>query len=397
MIQKIIEKTGEYRPRIAQFLKDIVSIPSFSCEEGDVVKRILTEMTECGFEDVHADALGNAVGRIGSGKTVILYDAHIDVVGIGDPNSWTHPPFPATEADGRIMGRGSVDEKPAMACMIWGGRIMKEFGLLGDFTLYVVGSVMEEDCDGYPLLHLIEKEGIRPDYVVLGEPTDLNVYRGHRGRMEIILRTRGRSAHGAHAHRGENAVYKMAPIITAIEKLNANLAHDDFLGKGSITIAKVESTSPSLCSVADSCTIYLDRRMTVGETKETVLAELRAIAPGAEIEVPVYEAVSWKGYPATQEKVFPTWVLPAEHVLVEAAKETADLFIQPGCLVSRWHFSTNGVATMGRLGIPTIGFAPGKEELSHSTDEFVEIDDLVTATRFFTLFPDYLAEKLKKQ
>jgi putative selenium metabolism hydrolase len=395
MVQKIIAKTEEYRPRIAQFLKDIVSIPSTSCEEEAVVKRILAEMTDCGFEDVHSDALGNAVGRIGTGRTVILFDAHIDVVGIGDPNAWTHPPYPATEVDGRIMGRGSVDEKPAMACMIWAGRIMRELGLLGDFTLYVVGSVMEEDCDGYPLLHLIQKEGIKPDFVVLGEPTDLSIYRGHRGRMEIILRTKGKSAHGAHAHRGDNAVYKMAPIISAIEKLNDRLADDPFLGKGSITISQVTSTSPSLCSVADSCEIYLDRRMTVGETKDTVLAELRAIAPEAEIEVPVYHATSWKGFVAEQEKVFPTWVLPPEHVLVQAAKETADLFIQPGCLVSRWHFSTNGVATMGHLGIPSVGFAPGLEELSHSTDEYVKIDDLVTATRFYTLFPDYLCEKLR--
>jgi putative selenium metabolism hydrolase len=295
MLQKIIEKSEQYRHEIAEFLKEIVSIPSYSCQEEAVVKRILTEMETCGFEDVHADQLGNAVGRSGNGRTVILYDAHVDVVGIGDPNSWDHLPFPASEKNGRIMGRGAVDEKPAMACMIWAGRIMKELGLLGEFTLHVVGSVMEEDCDGYPLQHLIEKEGIRPQYVVLGEPTDLNVYRGHRGRMEIVLRTRGRSAHGAHAQRGENAIYKMAPIIAAIEKLNDTLAIDPFLGKGSITISRIESTSPSLCSVADSCEIYLDRRMTVGESRESVLAELRQIAPGAEIEVPVYEAVSWRG------------------------------------------------------------------------------------------------------
>ncbi len=395
MKKEILVQSEKYRDDIVKFLRDIIAIPSESCQEEAVVKRILEEMKKCGFDDVYSDKLGNAVGIIGSGEKTILYDAHIDVVGVGDPDSWDHPPFDPYVKDGKIHGRGSVDEKPAIACMVYAGKIMRELDLLNDFRLVVVGSVMEEDCDGYPLIHLIENEGIRPDYVILGEPTDLNVYRGHRGRMEIIIRTKGESAHGAHEHLGDNAVYKMAPIIKEIEKLNKRLKHDDFLGKGSITISKISSTSPSLCSVSDSCEIYLDRRMTAGETKESVLAELKEITD-AEIIIPEYNAISWKGTNAVQEKVFPTWVLPEDHELVRAGKAAADTFLDENRKVSRWHFSTNGVATMGRFNIPSIGFAPGLEELSHSTKEYIYIDDLIKTVQVYSIFPNVLRKTISE-
>ncbi len=394
---QILRKSEEYRDDMVRFLKDIVSIPSYSCQEKEVVERIVQEMQKLGFDEAYSDKLGNAVGRMGNGETVVLFDAHIDVVGIGDPESWDYPPFPAFEKYGKIYGRGSVDEKPAAACMAYAARIMKDLGLLDGITLYCVGSVMEEDCDGLPLTHLFENEGIKPDFVVLGEPTDLHVYRGHRGRMEIIIRTRGKSAHGAHEHLGDNAVYKMAPIIEGIKQLNHRLKDDPFLGKGTITISQITSTSPSLCSVADSCEVYLDRRMTVGETKESVIAELKEITgDNAEIIIPQYDATSWKGYEVNQEKVYPTWILPEDHILVQAAKEAADLAIIPAKPIGRWSFSTNGVSSMGHFGIPSIGFAPGREELSHSTEEHVKISDLVFATQFYAAFPHILKKHMNK-
>jgi putative selenium metabolism hydrolase len=262
-------------------------------------------------------------------------------------------------------------------------------------TLYLSATVMEEDCDGYCLLHLIEKEGIRPDVVVLGEPTDLKVYRGHRGRMEVTISTTGTSSHAAHSERGVNALYRMAPIISDIESLNRRLPEDVFLGKGSVVVSFIECTTPSLNAVPDSARIYLDRRLTAGETVESAMAELEALPHlgDASVQLLTYDATSWRGEQAKQDKFYPTWVLPEHHALVQAVADATEsaLGVRPD--ISRWAFSTNGVASMGRLGIPTVGFAPGLEELAHTTDEWVAVDDLVRATAVYSLIPAVLAER----
>ncbi|MBC8477938.1 YgeY family selenium metabolism-linked hydrolase, partial [bacterium] len=268
-LEKIETLVAAYSTQITEFLRDVIQIDSPSCREEQVVRRVAAEMESCGFDEVTIDQMGNVIGRMGNGPLKIMYDAHLDVVRVPDAPKWKYPPFSAALVDGIIYGRGATDEKPAISGMVYAARILRELKALDGFTLYVVGSVMEEDCDGYPLQHIIEQEKIKPDVVVLGEPTDLQVYRGHRGRMEMRIHTEGVSAHGAHVDKGVNAVYLMAPIITGIEQLNERLADDPFLGKGTVTVSGVEVDSASLCSVPDGCTIYLDRRLTVGETEQT--------------------------------------------------------------------------------------------------------------------------------
>jgi putative selenium metabolism hydrolase len=240
------------------------------------------------------------------------------------------------------------------------------------------------------LMHLIEREGVRPDVVVLGEPTNLDVYRGHRGRMEVEVVTKGRSVHGAHCDRGVNAIYKMAPIVKDIESLNARLKDDEFLGKGTVTVSYVDCKTPSFNAVPDECRIVLDRRLTVGETPESALQEIAGLPSigDAVVRVLQYDATSWRGLHVAQDKTYPTWVLPEGHFLVQgvAAAVTDVLGHRPA--ISRWTFSTNGVASMGRLGIPTVGFAPGREELSHTTGEWVVVDELVSATAAYSLIPE---------
>jgi putative selenium metabolism hydrolase len=388
------------REELSGLLQSLVRIPSFTGEEGPVVSFILEKMKSCGFAEARADGLGNAVGRIGSGPLTILYDAHIDTVRVTDPEAWEHPPFEGRIADGAVHGRGAVDEKAAMAGFLAAGAALKRLFPKGDlpFRLYVVGSVMEEDADGYPLLHLIEKEGLKPDYVLLGEPTDLRVCRGQRGRMELEIGTRGRSAHGAHNRQGINAIYKMAPIVRAIEKLDRALPKVPPLGRGSVTVSDIGSRGPSLCSVPDFCRIHLDRRLTVGESRESVVAELeelvRRSGSEATVEVPVYQGRSWKGTEVRQEAYFPTWILEEEHPLVQAGLEAAHLATGRKARSGFWSFSTNGVATAGHHRIPTIGFAPGEEALAHSSRECVAVEDLVKAAQFYALLPFVLCERL---
>jgi putative selenium metabolism hydrolase len=392
-----IEAARNHEEQIVRFLRDLIAIPAESCHEGDRCERVKREYETLGFDEVFFDGLGTVVARIGSGDFKILYDGHIDCVGVGDLGSWEFDPFVGKHEDGEIWGRGAVDELPAIAGMAYGAKIFKDRGLPEGVTLYLTASVMEEECDGFCMRHLIESEGIRPDVVVLGEPTDLGVYRGQRGRMEATITTRGVSAHGAHAERGVNALYKMAPIIADIEKLNGNLAYDEFLGTGSIIVSSIECTTPSLNAVPDSARIYIDRRLTVGETQDIAIAELRALPHlgDAEVELLSYDAVSWRGTRAQQEKFYPTWVLDEDHPLVQGVAEAAGAVLGERPPISRWSFSTNGVATMGAYGIPTIGFAPGREELAHTTEERVSVEDLLKETAVYSLIPEVLAETNK--
>ena len=391
--QAALEAARKYEDDIVRFLRDMIAIPAESGQEGERCERILREFQKIGFDEARFDRLGNVVARMGDGPLKILFDGHIDCVGVGDPKAWKFDPFQGKHENGKIWGRGAVDELPAVACMAYGAKMLRERGWPEDVTLYLTASVMEEDCDGYCLLHLIEQEGIRPDVVVLGEPTDLRVYRGQRGRVEATITTRGVSVHAAQCDRGVNAIYKMAPIIADVEALNPRLRDDAFLGKGTITVSSIECTTPSLNAVPDSATIYLDRRLTAGDSVESALDEIRALPRLGDAEVAVlqYERESWRGEVARQDKFFPSWVLPEDHALVRGTAAAVEAVLGARPEISRWSFSTNGVATMGRHGIPSVGFAPGLEELAHTTEEWVAVEDLVRAAAVYSLIPEHLA------
>jgi len=392
-----LEAARGYESEIVTFLRDIIAIPAESRHERERCERVHLEYRALGFDEVFFDGLGTVVARIGDGPFTILMDGHIDCVGVGDPAAWSFDPFEGKHADGLIWGRGAVDELPAISAMAYGAKMLQDRGFPQGITLYLSASVMEEECDGACMLHLIEDHGVKPDVVVLGEPTDLDVYRGHRGRLEATITTRGVSAHGAHAHRGVNALYKMAPIITDVEDLNGRLAHDEFLGSGSVIVSHIQCTTPSLNAVPDSARITLDRRLTIGETVDTAMAELRSLPHlgDAEVELLHYTGQGWNGAGVEQEKYYPTWVLDEDHSLVQGVATVAAAVLGRDPKISRWSFSTNGIATMGRLGIPTVGFAPGREELAHTTEERVSVEDLVKAAAVYSLIPDVLVKDEK--
>src|SRR5512143_228040 len=296
---RILAAAGDGEQQVVRFLRDLIAIPSTSGREERVIERVREEMEQCGFDEVRIDPMGNILGRIGSGRRVIAYDAHVDTVDVGNPQNWTVDPYRGALRDGVVYGRGACDMKGALASIVHGGRLIKQLGLEGEYTLYVVGSVQEEDCDGLCWDYIIREDGLRPDAVVITEPTNLGVYRGHRGRMEIEVRTRGVSCHGSAPERGVNAIYAMAPIIQDIERLNSRLTGEPFFGKGTVTIAEIRSTSPSLCAVADSSTVHLDRRLAATETMESAIKEIQSLSSvqNAEAEVVVldYKVPSWRG------------------------------------------------------------------------------------------------------
>jgi putative selenium metabolism hydrolase len=392
MEKRILAAAREGERLVAGFLRDLIALPSTSAREEKVIHRIKEEMERCGYDEVRIDPMGNILGRIGSGRHVIAYDAHVDTVDVGNPDNWTVDPFAGAERDGVIYGRGACDMKGALASIVHGGRLIKQLGLEGDYTLYVVGSVQEEDCDGLCWQYIINEDRMRPDVVVITEPTNLGIYRGHRGRMEVEVRTAGVSCHGSAPERGVNAIYAMAPIIQEIERLNDRLAGEPFLGKGTVTISEVRSTSPSLCAVADSSTIHLDRRLAATDTMDSAVREIQELESvrraGAEVVVLDYAVPSWRGLVYPTKKYYPTWLLPEDHPLLRAGRRTYRQLFATEAVIGRWVFSTNGVAVMGMHGIPCIGFGPGNEIFAHMATEQIPVEHLVKATAWYAAFPD---------
>ncbi len=380
---------------IIRFLQDMVAFPSPSCQEGKVVARIVEEMERVGFDEARVDGIGNAIGRVGDGPIHLLLDAHVDTVSVADPDLWTVDPYGGLVRDGCVYGRGTADNEGAMASMVHGAALAKDLGLLDGVSLWVSGTVQEEDCDGLALQYLLENSGVPAQYVILGEATNLDVYRGHRGRCEYRIDTTGVSCHASAPSRGVNALYRASKAAVAVEQLNERLADDAFLGKGTIAATFIECLTGSYNTVPDACSVYLDRRLTVGETPESARQEVAELLPeGADVIVLPYEATSHTGMEVSQPKEFPTWTLEPEHPLCRAGVEAAADIRGDQPALSRWVFSTNGVASMGRLGIPTIGFGPGEERFAHVADERIPVDHLVKAAAFYARVSQVLASTL---
>lgn len=399
--EEVLKKAEAYKADMTKFLRDMIAIPSESCDEKKVVLRIKEEMEKVGFDKVEIDGMGNILGYVGHGKHLIAMDAHIDTVGIGEIKNWTFDPYKGYEDDIHIGGRGASDQEGGMASMVYAAKIIKDLHLEDDYTLLITGTVQEEDCDGLCWKYIIEEDKIRPEFVVSTEPTSCRIYRGHRGRMEIKVNVRGISCHGSAPERGDNAIYKMGPIIMDIEKLNEEgLAYDPFLGKGTVTISQIFHKSPSRCAVADGCWISLDRRLTVGENDKTSIAEIENLpsVKKAKAEVSMYEysRPSYTGLVYPIECYFPTWVIPEQSIYCQAMKEGYQKLFNKDPIIDKWTFSTNGVSIMGRYNIPCIGFGPGDEKEAHAPNEKTRKQDLVICAAMYAVLPNLYLEHLQK-
>ena len=404
MIKDRIAELGEkYRDYTAENLSKLVQTKSYSSKEEDVCRLIVKLCEEAGFDEVRIEGLGSVVGRVGNGPKKLAFDAHIDTVEVGNLKNWDFDPFSGAIEDGLVKGRGASDQKGGAASMITAGRILKELGYGGEYTVYFTFTVMEEDCDGMCWKYMIEEEGIKPDLIVSTEPTSCRLYRGHRGRMEIRVILRGISCHGSAPERGVSAAYKAARAALAIEQLNKDLQPDDdnFLGKGTITVSQIDVRGPSQCAVPDYAMLYCDRRLTWGEDADLAISQVKEYVskatgdPESEIivEMPDYDKVAWTGTKYSQELYFPTWKLDESHPLVQAGiKDYEDLFGKKP-VVDKWTFSTNLVATTGRHKIPAIGFGPGDEAQAHAPNEINRVEDLVICSKFYAMLPYALEGK----
>ena len=398
-------RVAENKDDIIQFMREICAIPSMDSLIGPVGERIQAEMRKLGYDEVRFDKMGNTIGRIGNGPKVLVYDSHIDTVGIGDPGFWDWDPFIGKVEDGKLYARGACDEKGSTPGMIYGLAIARDLGLLEDYTVYYFGN-MEELCDGIAPNAFVEVDPkVRPDFVVIGEPTKMNVYRGHKGRVEMKIVATGRSAHAAVHFIGDNAVYKMASIINLIRELDRRfrfgMGSHPVLGNPSIAVTDLSVRTNSLNAVPDQFTIYLDRRTTINETHEDVVNLIKGLIPDylqkeILVEELFHETPSYTGFKFPLAKYYPAWLQEESHPLVQAGLKTVQSLWNEARPLGTWNFSTNGTYWAGKAGIPSIGFGPGDEKTAHTILENVSLDDMVNATEFYAYLPKSLMESLDK-
>jgi len=394
------KKVESYREAILKFMREICAIPSMNSQLKDVGIRIIDEMKKLGFDEARFDKMGNVVGRIGSGKKTIVFDSHIDTVGIGDASVWKWDPFEGKVENGILYARGADDEKGSTPGMIYGMAIARDLGLLEGWTVYYFGN-MEEWCDGIAPNTFVEVDPkVRPDYVVIGEPTKMQVYRGHKGRVELKVVAKGKSAHAASNQLGDNAIYKLLPIIAGIRDLEPKLGDHPFLGHAKITVSDMTVKTPSLNAVPDEATIFIDRRMTFGETKEEAIEQIRALIPEKDkasitVEELFYDEASYTGFVFPVDKYFPAWALDEDHLLVQAGQAVRQAIGLPEGKPGKWEFSTNGIYWAGKAGIPSIGFGPGDEIYAHTVGECVPLEEVVKATEFYCLLPKMIDKEQK--
>lgn len=386
------------RDNLEKFLCDLINIKSLTGEEREIAAFVKTAMEGAGFDEIITDSMGNVVGKIGSGPVSILFDAHLDTVDV-EADKWNTSPFRAVVQNGTVYGRGAADDKGPFAAIFFAGKAIKDLGLGEDVTVYISGSISEEDCEGLALGSFLTEKNIRPDYVCVSEASDLKICRGHRGRALVEARFRGKSIHASMHEDGDNPIEKALPFAQAVAGLDKKLAVDPELGRGDIVVTRIDSNSVSPNTVPSICTVIMDRRLTTKDGKEEVLEQLRELPNGdrAEIGYIQFEEPSYTGFPKKTEEYFPAWVIDENHGLIQSAAGAFRGMFGKEPVVTVWGFSTNGNYTMGKAEIPTFGFGPGKEVMAHSDNECIETADVVEAAKFFAYLPSVVAENTRKE
>ncbi|HHS12281.1 MAG TPA: YgeY family selenium metabolism-linked hydrolase [bacterium] len=383
----LLEAARNLQDQTVCFLRDLIAIPSVSGDEERVIQRIKREMERLKYDRVWVDSMGNLFGQIGSGKRILVFDGHCDTVAPGSLDNWRCDPFQGEYHDGTVFGRGASDQKGGLAAAVMAGRLLKNAGLPPDVSVIVAASILEEDHEGLSWKKIIEEDRLRPEAVILTEPSNMAVRIGQRGRMEMKLTIHGVSSHGSSPELGENAIYLCSPVLQEIENLNSQFRGDSPLGKGSIAVTNIRSSAPSLCAVPDSATLHIDRRITRGENEDSCLEEIRHLPSVSknryDLGIPEYTVTSYTEYTVREKASVPMWLMDPSHSLVRNAVNTYQNLFGEKPEIGAWKFSTNGVTTKGIYDIPTIGFGPGREEEAHAPNESVTVEEVIQAMAFY--------------
>ena len=367
-----------------EFARELIRIKSYSGQEEACIKAVAAKMNELNYDHVQIDGMGNVMGTLGHGDSIIMFDSHVDTVEVNDPDDWIVPPFSGDIVEGRLYGRGSVDMKSSVAASVYAGAVAKKQGLLANHKVIVSATVCEENCDGENLKHLFKEFDLCPDFMVICEPSNNQIAIGHNGKAQMRITTKGKSAHGANPNEGHNAIYEMANIIQRVEELNENLMKNGSKS-GTIVLSQIGSSGASLNAVPTECQIYLDRRLVPGEDIDLVNKEMEELIKGqsARWEVGTLHCKSWTGLDIEYRPIHQPWTIELDHPLTKLANDAhLEVFDRKPLNYCHWSFSTNAVTPID-LGIPCIGFGPGDHAMAHMTNENCSIEQIKQAMSFY--------------
>lgn len=380
--------TGQEQASATSFLQRLVQTPGLPGCEGDVARLIADELHAVGVDDVQVDPVGSVIARLGDGSgPTLLLDAHMDTVEATDV-AWLHDPFGAVIGDGVLHGLGACDMKGAMAAIVYGARRLIQTATPLHGTLLLAFVVQQEPCEGCAIRELLAGIGVQPDWTIIGGPTNLELMLGHRGRVLFKVTVRGRSSHASTPELGENAIVAASRLIFNIDLLASTLVPTDpFLGGGTITVTHIESVAPSKNAIPNACTLYIDRRLTLGETPSRAQKQIETIIQregvSADIEIVEYHQPSYTGHPIRTREAFNAWLMDETHPLAKSVGEAIQSVLGRAPAPGRWPFSTDGVYTFAEAGIPTVGFGPGDPQFAHSPDEHIALDDVFRAAQVY--------------
>lgn len=384
---------------VIELCREMIRIKSYSGKEKEIVEKLKKVFLSMGFDDYYIDKYGSIIAHIKgdkSGKT-ILFDGHIDTVIAEDEVLWTHKPFDADVVDGKIFGRGASDMKGALSAMICAASYFAKDNRNFSGNIYVACTVQEECFEGVAAREISKQ--IKPDYVIIGEATELNLNVGQRGRAEIVVETHGKSVHTSNPQDGINAVYMMTTLIERIKKIKPK--SDNFLGNGILELTDIISLPyPGASVVPYYCKATFDRRLLIDESKEDVLKPLIEVILQIKAENSSFDAnvfyskgkeKCYTGCEIESERYFPAWLMDENDEFIQRIYQgLIDTGLHP--TISHYNFCTNGSHYAGEAGIKTVGFGPSKENLAHTIDEYVEIEQLLKAVEgYYTIAKSLLS------
>ena len=378
--------TESLREDIISFVQKLVRTQSYTGDEERIAMIVRDKMEELGFCDITIDAMGNVLGRMGSGHCTLLFDSHDDTVEVKDADQWEHDPFGAEITGGLMYGRGAVDMKAGLAASIYGAYIAGTCGVIPEGSaIYVSVSTMEEDYDGHALKYLLEHLDFKPDKVMICEPSNgLDISIGHRGRSLIEVHAEGVSSHGSTPHLGKNPVYLLREVIGRVEALNERLSEQE--GEhGTVALTNIYCQTASNNSIPQNATLILDRRITPDETEDVISKEMDELLKGTEATWKFCDisGKSWNGHEFLFHSFLPAWEISRDHPYVQAAAAAYREVRGSEPNYFRFNGCTNGISSAGLHGIPTIVMGPGELAMAHARDEYCPVEDIIDACKVY--------------